>query len=1398
MGIQVLGPLQVHEDGSTLAPRERVVLEALVLRLGEVVSRDQLAEALWGRQPPATWAKALQTTIVRLRKALGATAIDTVDHGYRLAVAPSEVDAREFEQLVGRGRELIGRGEPDRAAYVLNQALGLWRGAALADLDGWEPGRQEADRLTELRADAEEMQVDAALRSGRHGDVLSQARRLVEQGPLRERRWELLALAQYRCGQQADALRTLHQLRRMLVSELGIDPGPDASALEQAILRQDPRLQPQVAPPEPHHSCPYLGLVPYDVADSDAYFGRDGDVEVCRRRLVQTGVLVVVGPSGSGKSSLVRAGLAAALLADGERVVVVTPGRRPMAALSTVPTTGRPVLLVVDQAEEAVTMCDDPAEVEEFFAVLTSHAPRGRLVVALRADSFGALAAYADFARLVEQSLYVLTPMTADSLREAIEGPARLAGLRLEPGLAELLVADVEGQSGALPHLSHALRQTWERREGGVLTIEGYRATGGIRDAVARTAEQVHEELLADERTLLRDVMLRLVSAGPAGEPVRSRIPRRLLTIDARHDQVLERLVAARLVTSDEGVVELAHEALAWSWPRLQGWLDEDTEGQRILRHLAVAADTWEAMGRPEDELYRGTRLVQALEWRERSAQDITSVEADFLAAGERRAEQEQQSALAQATYQARVNRRLRGLLVGAALLLVAALVTGTLAVRQANRAADATDAAVARRVAAQAQLAGSVDQALLLAAAALGVETSAEARAGLLAALARIPQLAGVRPLGGHWLEISPDGHTIVSLDADHRVWFRDATTLEVVGDYDPYPDREVLGIKGNVSPMSFSGDGALLAVGLLDGNEGVVRVLDPETHDPVTSQPGGQPVGAIPTDVKLSADGRFLAVSAYLDAPSAGVSQHVYVWDLTRAERPLRRIEMPSDTFHIAFSGDGRRLYAAPGTNSDFAGRGLWIYDVRTGRQGGRRPDGGQALVLSPDDRTLAYGLGSDVVLSEALTGAVRHQLRGAQGAVVRVAFSADGRLVAAVSDEPAAHVWETRSGRHLESVPLEAEALDVSFDGDGTRLFVPSGDRLLALDLTGEERYVRRTATADPVDLPKGFRFRQASPYAPAVAVSTYDLKRGENRLRVEDRTTGRTTARLGQAFLHPQYDAHAWSPTRRHLVFSKVPGQLRVVEWRTGHEVAHRSFDVRRLNYTRDGRRILAAGPDGVALLDARTLRNVHPPVRLPSRLVAHAAVGPGEDTAVVVTAEDAGPVDWTTAADRWLVLDLRTGHTLQEGRLLSPAWSMAVSPDRTRMASASPRGMEIVDLRSGRSTVSADIGATAEAEGVLVAFSPDGALLASADGEGRVSLRDGSTAALLGTVHLGDEPAPPVFLDDQTLLLAYPDGSTFVWDTSAAHALDSACRILGGDDIEWRVRSGDRAYDLPCA
>ncbi len=240
--VAVLGPLEVDTVDGALGPRDRVVLTALALHCGEAVSGDRLADAMWGEHVPASWNKVVQGCIVRLRKALGPDAIETLPTGYRLAIPPDDVDVRRFERLLSRVRELLVLGEPERAMHVAQEALLLWRGRPLVDAENWEPAQVEAHRLEELRMEAEELRLDAALRAGLHREVLAAARAGVEAAPTREHRWELLALAQYRSGRQGDALRTLNAARATLAGELGVDPGPDLLTLELAVLRQDPEL----------------------------------------------------------------------------------------------------------------------------------------------------------------------------------------------------------------------------------------------------------------------------------------------------------------------------------------------------------------------------------------------------------------------------------------------------------------------------------------------------------------------------------------------------------------------------------------------------------------------------------------------------------------------------------------------------------------------------------------------------------------------------------------------------------------------------------------------------------------------------------------------------------------------------------------------------------------------------------------------------------------------------------------------------------------------------------------------------------------------------------------------------------------------------------------------------
>jgi WD40 repeat protein/DNA-binding SARP family transcriptional activator len=1342
--IGVLGPLRVGDDASALGPRDRVVLAVLALRPGVVVGPDELADALWGEEPPASWTKGVQGCVMRLRKRLGSGAIETLPHGYRLTVPTDRVDARRFEQLLVRGRELMTLGEPERASYVIGEALALWHGRALVDLEGWEPGRTEAGRLEELRLEAEEARLDAGLRAARHRDVLGEAQGLVAEAPLREDRWALLALAQYRSGRQGDALRTLHRARSVLAGELGVDPGPDLVALEQAILRQDPSLAPATEPPEPSATCPYLGLVPYDVRDADVFFGRDAEVAACLERLAATGVVVVVGPSGSGKSSLVRAGLAAALRREGRSVTVVTPGARPTQALPAARDAEPRPVLVVDQCEEAVTLCDDALEQEGFFAALTGRAEQAPLVLALRADRLADVSRHAPFARLVERGLHLLSAMDGPELRAAIEGPAHQAGVLLEPGLVDLLVRDVEGEPGALPMLSHALRKTWEGREGRTLTVAGYQQTGGIRGAVARSAEEVYDRATPAQRAILRDLLLRLVTTGPTGEPTRLRVPRRQVATDPEHEQLVEVLVAARLLTSDDGVVELAHEALARAWPRLRGWLDDDVEGQRTLRHLTAAADTWDAMTRPDSELYRGVRLTSALDWRDRAHPRLSSPERAFLDASLALADRERAD-------QAHRVRRLRRLLAGVALALVIALVASTFAVVQRHRADDATQRATVGRLVTESGALRDRDPSLsaLLAVAANRLDDNAATRGALQKELVAEPRLRGTLTGGSgpsHLLGYTPDGTHLV-VRANDTVDVFDARRRRLSGSTVPVPGRA----KG--WGLAISPDGKLFATG--NGDHGA-HVFDVRSRREV-----GPPIRAAGRviGVAFSPDGSMLATAAggYADPTPVPTEQTVQLWDVaTRQPLAVPFSGHTASVIAVAFSPDGKLL--ATGGNDHL----VVLHDPRTGATVGSPlsiDSEVYSLAFSPDSSRLAVGAqGQTAVVFDVRTGLQAGSLNA--GNTPAVAFSPDGSRL--VTSSGAAIVWDAATFTAIGTPMAEGASQGVAFRSDGHEFAVAALGRVTLWDPDGDALFTRR--------IPGTSRFGgRYSPNGKVLAVPD------ENAVTLYD---ARTLQALGPPLPAPGRTPLTLGPTATAIAFSPDSTRLAVagatVEFfdvatlrRVGPSVPLGSLSLS-LTFSPDGKILAVGGTKGdLYLVDLPSGRRRGPLPGL-SYLVFNEVFSPDGRRLVA-----------TTISGRAMVYDHLRRPVPPATPLPGNVSAARFSPDGSLLATGG--GVGNLQLRDGHTLRPRGPSIpTNNPIPIGIGFSPDGRLLVVAGGNGTVRLVDVASRQPIGDPFVGagiSPPAQPFRPDGRFLAVSGPGGASLVTlDVSEWRA--DACRLAG--------------------
>ena len=323
MVVRVLGPIAV--DGVSLPLRERQVLGVLIVRGRSIATRDDLMEALWEGRPPTTGRKVVQGCILRLRRILGSEAILTEDDGYRLGVQV-ETDAATFERLYVDAVGDVSASYAQRAANALETALGLWRAAPLPELAEWPPAQMEAARLDALRDSAFDLWLVALRVAGHAVRAADEGALGAMAAPLREARWIAWAQSLYSAGRPADALAALSRLKETLADELGVDPISEVGDLERAILRHDPSLTVPEAVPAGAES-PWPGLVPYEIQDGAYYFGRNDEIAVGVARLRAPGArLVVVGASGAGKSSFLRAGVAAALIAEGRSVAILPAG----------------------------------------------------------------------------------------------------------------------------------------------------------------------------------------------------------------------------------------------------------------------------------------------------------------------------------------------------------------------------------------------------------------------------------------------------------------------------------------------------------------------------------------------------------------------------------------------------------------------------------------------------------------------------------------------------------------------------------------------------------------------------------------------------------------------------------------------------------------------------------------------------------------------------------------------------------------------------------------------------------------------------------------------------------------------------------------------------------------
>jgi WD40 repeat protein/DNA-binding SARP family transcriptional activator len=1169
--------------------------------------------------------------------------------GYLLRVEPGELDLDVFEHKAAQGRNALAEGRAEEAADALRAAASLWRGRPLADLE-FEPfARVEVERLEELRLTAVEERVEAELTLGRHASVVAELETLVAEHPFRERVRGQLMLALYRSGRQVEGLEVYRETRKLLNDELGLEPGHALQELEKAILVHDPALattqkraeararSPRLSPPL--LVCPFKGLAPFDADDAEFYFGRERLIDELAARLVGATLLSVIGPSGSGKSSLLRAGLLPALAAgalpgsDRWRRRVVRPGAWTLEELAatiedeanrTVSEVGRAVV-AVDQFEEIFSRSVEESERRAFIDALVESAwdPARRTVIliALRADFFGRLAPYADLAELLAGNHVLLGPMSERELRRAIEGPSERAGVMVEPDLVDALVEDVAGEAGGLPFLSAALLELWQDRKGNALRLATYVRMGGVRGAVARLAETAYSRLDAEEQHRARVILLRL-AGDDDGVIVRRRVSMEELELarDPAAARVVALLTDDRLLTVSEGTVEVAHEALLTHWPRLRDWLEEDAQGRKAHRHLTETAAEWDRAGRDAGELYRGVRLTAALDWASDHTLELNRTEREFLEAGRLTSAREEER-------QRRANRRLRASLLAVLVLLTLAVAAALLALEQRSHAREQATAAEAQRLGAQALIEPTLDRSLLLAREGVNLDDSPATRSNLLAALLRSPAALAVAHASGTRVldeALSPDGRTLAVRGDDGEIVFFDAQTLRRVGKAFPSGDQIGLmgAIVGPLRALAFSPDGSTIAVGGTTGDHATLDLVDTRTHVAHARAIDGYLHAA---DIAFSPDGRTVAIGEPVTGMVRPPDEVIVVHDAKTARERAASRPIPAGRL-VGYTSDGRFLLVTKGDAVSLLLDARTLKPVKTIGLGG-------AAALSATDDEAAFGQhDGSVTFVDLRTSKQRLMTGRAVGSIQGISFSADGTRLATAAEEGTIAVWHNGAGLLETFHGHSADARAAVFSPDARTLFTAGSDgSVIAWDVGGSRRLGQR------------FRFALTNDRA-----STASAVSPDGRVFATSPDESRVTL---------------W----RTRTLTRLPGELR-------SPVGH----VNSLAFSDDGKLLAAAGSDRAVVWDAATTKitRVLPVAEFGAQAIAFS---PQRTTLAM------GQIDGSD-----VIYDLRTGERVARFDNVGSTDSIGFSPDGKLLASASLDGSVTVwDLKSKEAVAALD-------------------------------------------------------------------------------------------------------------
>jgi WD40 repeat protein len=1178
---------------------------------------------------------------------------------------------------------------------------------------------------------------------------------------------------------------------------------------------------------------PYLGLETYDADDAAVFHGRDGVISQLVARVADTPLVAVVGASGSGKSSVVRAGLLVAL-ADG-----CLPGSGSWQQFITTPADGLPnpgaaaSVVVVDQFEQAWAVHDEQWRIRYLDAVMALTDAGHRVVLALRADHVERCSEHPRLREALADGTVLLGPMSSAELTEVIIGPADVAGYSVESGLIDLVLDDVRGLPTPLPLLSTALADTWEMSFGTTLTVDVYTRTGGVAGSLARRAETVLAAMDPAEQAAVRLVFLRL-AAGEPGRLVRRRCPYPEAANDEPARRAIDALAAARLVTIDAATVEVTHEALFANWPRLANWLEEDEQGRRLRAHLAPAAHEWDQTGRPEVDLYSGVRLDAALDWAGQHSADLNPVERRFLQASQNRADRELQTERARATREARARRRLRMLLIAVAVAALAIAATVVAFVQRTNAeqqrltasetASEQARLAVARRLGATALAHQPLDRSLLLAVTAARMDNGVQTRSDLLTALQRAPAAKSV------WTGADEPLYSLVESN-DHLAVAAGFKNLEVWDLTGPRTHLRNPGV-GYLQANELSGVPVLaarpgteqVAVGNIesfpmDAQRSSIQLWDFRRHQSIGIDAKGSNLRL--SSLSWSADGRWLAA-----AQTAGDVLAWTVADLSRPPMHIKRVHPIAATHNPGF----------PVTYSTFpavayAGGDKFVIVEASGhaqisRLGSPQPV--RTFFVEPDttavaaDRrgsTLAIGhADGSIALFSLGTGRPLPAPTGHAGRVESITFSADGHLLATTGDDDYVNLSNLGTGRPLGRLAGHTAAVTgVVFSADNSTLYTSSLDEnVIGWDITHLNNLGQRLLSPGygPNEAPVTFiAVSLTGEIAAEYADGTVRFwARGSNSpsppIQVTDgRPVGGAFSPDGRLFA----TAEVLGPVPSVGVDPRTTGEAHLIDVQSRRVIAtlaHPPAGVWAVTFSPSGKEILLIddeGTDGLPgkafVIDtaSRTRIGKPFPVITNPRLVAWSP----DSRKIAVGGQGIEVIDMHSQSELW-----RRDKELQ---------SLAWSPDGSTIATVERCEEEglwggshdlICDIPHGhlqllRSSDGAkNVGGWDDLRfSSSFAYSPDWSMLAAGTVDGTVVLRNVATGQQVGPplVAASNQPAGVLFGGAENLIVSTEEGGLWRWNVSLPAMLDRACAIAGRNltSQEWADLHTNRPYMKAC-